>query len=437
MILALSVVVVINIFLRKMFSFSLQGVDEYGGYCLALAASIGFSQAAFDRAHIRIDVVTSHFPLRLRAVFDVLALLALNATGWFIALQGFGVLQASFVVGAQATSVLRTPLAYPQGLWVAALLWFCLVLSIQVLRAVVTLLLADWTGIVDNFGVPDVDQEVRQEIEAARRRVGKKLGLPGARLTRAAQEHVGSIAFLSRECTSQRDLPHRVRQRRHDDRRPAEHGGEHRLEHDDRIPADRDPPVHPARRAAYPKRRRGPDVRRGGSVGPATARGTAAFDIITCAMFAATSGSSVATAATIGTVALPTFKKLGYDEPLVLGSIAAGGTLGILIPPSITMIVYGALTNVSVGKLFAAGIIPGIILAMLMSGVIVVLALAGKVTQKSEHVFIPILQRIRKLVDVLPVMFIFTSSWAASIWATLRRPKPRRWAWSARSASRR
>jgi len=131
-------------------------------------------------------------------------------------------------------------------------------------------------------------------------------------------------------------------------------------------------------------------------------------NIITCAMFAATSGSSVATAATIGTVALPTFKKLGYDEPLVLGSIAAGGTLGILIPPSITMIVYGALTNVSVGKLFAAGIIPGIILAMLMSGVIVVLALAGKVTQKSEHVFIPILQRIRKLVDVLPVMFIFT-----------------------------
>ena len=182
MILALSVVVVINIFLRKMFSFSLQGVDEYGGYCLALAASIGFSQAAFDRAHIRIDVVTSHFPLRLRAVFDVLALLALNATGWFIALQAFGVLQASFVGGAQATSVLRTPLAYPQGLWVAALLWFCLVLSIQVLRAVVTLLLADWTGIVDNFGVPDIDQEVRQEIEAARRRTGKKLGPAGSAL---------------------------------------------------------------------------------------------------------------------------------------------------------------------------------------------------------------------------------------------------------------
>ena len=131
-------------------------------------------------------------------------------------------------------------------------------------------------------------------------------------------------------------------------------------------------------------------------------------NIVTCALFAATSGSSVATAATVGTVALPTLKAQGYNERLVLGSIAAGGTLGILIPPSINMVVYGALTEVSVGKLFAAGIIPGIALMLIMMGVIVVMALAGKVTKTNEKVLIPILLRLKMLLDVLPVLFIFS-----------------------------
>ena len=81
-----------------------------------------------------------------------------------------------------------------------------------------------------------------------------------------------------------------------------------------------------------------------------------------CAMFSAVSGSSVATAATIGTVALDEFKRRDYHEPLVLGSIAAGATLGILIPPSVNLIIYGALTSTSIGKLFAAGILPGLLL---------------------------------------------------------------------------
>ncbi len=76
-------------------------------------------------------------------------------------------------------------------------------------------------------------------------------------------------------------------------------------------------------------------------------------------MFAATSGSSVATAATIGTVAIPEIQKRNYDEPLFLGTIAAGGTLGILIPPSINFILYGLLTNSSVPRLYLAGFLPG------------------------------------------------------------------------------
>jgi C4-dicarboxylate transporter, DctM subunit len=86
-----------------------------------------------------------------------------------------------------------------------------------------------------------------------------------------------------------------------------------------------------------------------------------------CAMFAATTGSSVACAATIGTVALPELDKRGYDKAQALGTLAAGGTLGILIPPSIALLVYGSLTNNSISKLFVGGVIPGIILTLCMS----------------------------------------------------------------------
>jgi len=82
-----------------------------------------------------------------------------------------------------------------------------------------------------------------------------------------------------------------------------------------------------------------------------------------CAMFAAISGSSPATAATIGTVAIPELKRRGYDARVTLGSLAAGGTLGIMIPPSINMIVYGVIAEQSIGRLFAGGVIPGIIIS--------------------------------------------------------------------------
>ncbi len=84
-----------------------------------------------------------------------------------------------------------------------------------------------------------------------------------------------------------------------------------------------------------------------------------------CALFAATSGSSVATAATIGTVATPALEERGYDKAKSLGSIAAGGTLGILIPPSVNLLIYGSLSETSIGQLFVAGIIPGILLTLI------------------------------------------------------------------------
>ncbi|EFC91645.1 TRAP dicarboxylate transporter, DctM subunit [Dethiosulfovibrio peptidovorans DSM 11002] len=90
--------------------------------------------------------------------------------------------------------------------------------------------------------------------------------------------------------------------------------------------------------------------------------GLAIATILACAFFAAITGSSAATAATIGMVAYPAMLDRGYDKKFTLGLLAAGGTLGILIPPSIPLILYGAITEESVGKLFIAGIIPGLIL---------------------------------------------------------------------------
>lgn len=92
--------------------------------------------------------------------------------------------------------------------------------------------------------------------------------------------------------------------------------------------------------------------------------GLAIATVFCCTIFSAISGSSVATAVTVGAVALPEMVRRGYRKRYVLGLLAAGGTLGILIPPSVPMILYGSLTGVSVGKLFIAGIIPGIILTL-------------------------------------------------------------------------
>ena len=88
-------------------------------------------------------------------------------------------------------------------------------------------------------------------------------------------------------------------------------------------------------------------------------------NIAACALFAAISGSSVATAATMGTIAIPDQEARGYDRGLILGSLAASGTLGILIPPSICMIIYGAWMECSIAQLFIGGVIPGVILALL------------------------------------------------------------------------
>jgi len=125
-----------------------------------------------------------------------------------------------------------------------------------------------------------------------------------------------------------------------------------------------------------------------------------------CTMFAATSGSSVATAATIGTVAIPEIRKHRYSERLFLGSLAAGGTLGILIPPSVNLILYGALTNTSIPQLYLAGFLPGLLLSLLFVSIIIVGCLirphwGGRKVETSWS------RRIAALPDLIPPVIIF------------------------------
>src|SRR5690606_5075954 len=125
------------------------------------------------------------------------------------------------------------------------------------------------------------------------------------------------------------------------------------------------------------------------------------------ALFAAVSGSSVATAATIGTVALPEFRQRGYSERLVLGSIAAGATLGILIPPSVNLIIYGAMTNTSIGRLFAAGIVPGLLLATLFMLSIIVISLLIPSVAGHDAPERPLLEKLRNLRHLIPPLLVF------------------------------
>ena len=128
-------------------------------------------------------------------------------------------------------------------------------------------------------------------------------------------------------------------------------------------------------------------------------------NIASCALFGSVSGSSVATAATIGVVAMGEIDKNKYNEPLFLGTLAAGGTLGILIPPSINMIIYGVMTDTSVPKLYLAGFLPGFILTVLFS-LTVLVACIWKPAWGGHKVETNWEMRLKLLPDLLPPLVL-------------------------------
>jgi C4-dicarboxylate transporter DctM subunit len=132
-------------------------------------------------------------------------------------------------------------------------------------------------------------------------------------------------------------------------------------------------------------------------------------NVIGCTIFAAVSGSSAATCATIGKMSLPELKKRGYPEDITIGSLAGAGTLGLLIPPSIIMIVYGVSADVSIAKLFIAGVFPGILLASLFSGYLAVWALMNKGKVPKPDLAMTFAQKVHESRHLIPVVLLISS----------------------------
>ena len=131
-------------------------------------------------------------------------------------------------------------------------------------------------------------------------------------------------------------------------------------------------------------------------------------NIIGCTLFAAVSGSSAATCATIGKIALPELERRGYPESMALGTLAGAGTLGLLIPPSIIMIVYGVAADVSISKLFIGGVLPGILLASLFMGWVVVWSLMNPGKIPAADLKTDFMGKLRASKNLIPVILLIS-----------------------------
>ena len=132
-------------------------------------------------------------------------------------------------------------------------------------------------------------------------------------------------------------------------------------------------------------------------------------NVVGCAIFAAVSGSSAATCATIGKMTLPELKRRGYPDDISIGTLAGAGTLGLLIPPSIIMIVYGVAADVSISDLFIAGVLPGIMLALLFSGYIVYWALRHPDQVPPRDAPMSFRQKLKESASLIPVVLLITA----------------------------
>ena len=132
-------------------------------------------------------------------------------------------------------------------------------------------------------------------------------------------------------------------------------------------------------------------------------------NVVGCALFAAISGSSAATVATVGMMSIPELRKRKYPEKILLGSLAGSGTLGLLIPPSIILIIYGVTVQESIAKLFIAGIIPGIMIALIFMSYVMIWSLINKKSMPKYVENFSFLEKIRKSKQLLPVIILISA----------------------------
>ena len=129
-------------------------------------------------------------------------------------------------------------------------------------------------------------------------------------------------------------------------------------------------------------------------------------NVVGCALFAAISGSSAATVATVGKMSIPELRKRNYPEKILLGSLAGSGTLGLLIPPSIILIIYGVAVQESIAKLFIAGIIPGIMIALIFMSYVIIWSLINKKEMPKNLEEYSFLEKVKRSKQLLPVIFL-------------------------------
>ncbi len=132
-------------------------------------------------------------------------------------------------------------------------------------------------------------------------------------------------------------------------------------------------------------------------------------NIAVCTLFGAVSGSSLSTAAAVGSVAYPEMVRRGYDKDAVVGSLAGGGTLGLLIPPSLSLLIFGALTETSIGRLFAAGILPGLMVGALFMGFIFLMCLRRPALAPRSPDPTPFLKIVKGLGGILPLLVLIVA----------------------------
>lgn len=132
-------------------------------------------------------------------------------------------------------------------------------------------------------------------------------------------------------------------------------------------------------------------------------------NIVGCAIFAAISGSSAATVATVGKMSIPELRKRNYPEKILLGSLAGSGTLGLLIPPSIILIIYGVTVQESIAKLFIAGIIPGIMIAIIFMFYVIIWSIINKKEMPTSNESFSFIEKIKGSKQLLPIILLITA----------------------------
>ena len=179
LIIASALLIGVEVVIRRAFDLTIGGADELSGFALAISTAFGLAFTLLERAHIRIDSLYVHLPVRVCALLDILGLAALLGFFGLITWHAVGVLETSWRLGARSVSPMATPLIIPQALWVAGLIIFLLIASLLLLRALGALLTGDAVSIQRLIGSRPVAEELEAELDE-QERVRARAPEPGA-----------------------------------------------------------------------------------------------------------------------------------------------------------------------------------------------------------------------------------------------------------------